>query len=507
MIDPTELAQVLDSILEGIQVLGPDWRYLHVNDVAAQHGRSTKANLVGRTILECYPGIETTPVFATMRTCMTERSSHVLENEFTFPDGSKGYFELRIHPVPQGICVLSIDVTARKEAEAGRRKAEERLVHAQRMESVGLLASGIAHDFNNLLTVILGQSEIALSRDDGPHTEDIETLVRAAESAAGLTRQLLAYGRRTVLAREVVQLAKVIADLETILQRTLDERIELVLDTRKPVPAVEVDRTQVEQIVLNLVLNARDAIPGRGRITVALDSADLDSDYVLAHPDATRGRHAVLVVSDTGLGMDAATQARIFEPFFSTKGRGSGLGLASVYGIVKQHGGSLAVRSAPGSGSTFAIYLPCATSAAAAAPRPTLRTEPITKDGPASILVVDDRPEIAHLMQMMLKLDAHEVAVATSGEEALSLWRAQRERIDLLITDSRMPGMSGSELIQRIRAEDPGLPVLCTSAQAESDLRDSGGMLATVSFLEKPFTRTQLRTIVNHMLGGDRESA
>jgi signal transduction histidine kinase len=503
VIDPKELAEVLDSILEGIQVLGPDWRYLHVNDVAAQHGRSTKQALIGRTIQQCYPGIETTAVFAAMQRCMQDRTAHVMENEFTFPDGSRGHFELRIAPVPQGICVLSIDVTARKEAEAGRRKAEERLLHAQRMEAIGLLASGIAHDFNNLLTVILGQGEIALTRDEGPRTEDVETLVLAARSAAGLTRQLLAYGRRSVQTREVVNLAFVIADLETILQRTLDDRIELVLDTDKPVATVEVDRTQLEQIVMNLVLNARDSIPGRGRITVALDTADFDSDYVLAHPDANLGPHSVLVVSDTGVGMDAATQARIFEPFFTTKvrGSGSGLGLSSVYGIVKQHGGSIVVRSAPGSGSTFLIHLPCATARATPEPERPPRHQPRAKGQPATILVVDDRPEIGQLMQMMLTLDSHRVLLAQSGEQALSLWREHRPAIDLLITDSRMPGMSGSDLIHRVRQDDPELPVLCTSAQTEQDLADGGGLVASVSFLEKPFTRTQLRTIVHQMLG------
>jgi CheY-like chemotaxis protein len=293
-----------------------------------------------------------------------------------------------------------------------------------------------------------------------------------------------------------------------MLRRMLDGSIELVFDLDKPVSVVDVDRTQLEQIVVNLVLNARDAIAahgasgGSGRITVALETADFDSEHVLAHPDAKLGPHTVLVVSDTGIGMDEATQARMFEPFFTTKEHGSGLGLASVYGIVKQHGGSMLVRSAPGTGTTFAVYLPCAVAReeddAPLAPRVRAPQD----DAPATILVVDDRPEIAELLRMMLTLDAHRVLKATSGEEALSLWREHRKSIDLMITDSRMPGMTGSELIQRIRSDAPQLPVLCTSAQTEDELAESGALATSVSFLEKPFTRTQLRTIVGHILRG-----
>src|SRR5438874_3192430 len=239
---------VLDAVLEGFQIIGPDWRYLHLNAAAASHGRRPAGELLGRTMMECYPGIENSDLFVLLRRCMSERSSHTLENAFTFPDGLVGHFELRIEPVPQGVCVLSIDVSARKQAE-------ERLRHAQRMEAVGQLAAGIAHDFNNLLTAMLGQGEIALDRPGGPSREDLEIILAATRSSAQLTRQLLAYGRRTVLVREVIDPAEVVLGMERLLRSSIDARIDLRVEAPRGLGRVEADRSQLEQILMNLVIN------------------------------------------------------------------------------------------------------------------------------------------------------------------------------------------------------------------------------------------------------------
>ncbi len=499
--DTRELVGILDSILEGIQVIGRDWRYLHVNDVAARHGRTTKDLLIGRAITACYPGIERTPVWDVMMRAMTNRTSQLLENEFVFPDGSRGHFELRIHPVPQGICILSIDVTARKEAENARRRAEGLLQQAQRMEAIGRLASGVAHDFNNLLTVILSQGEIAATRAAGPQTQDIDTIASAATTAAGLTRQLLAYARQVPLNRGVVDLGEVLEGLRTILERSMESRIQLVVDTSRKVPPVDADRSQVEQIVMNLVLNARDAIEGRGSITIGLDEAELDAAHLAANTSTRPGPHSVLVVRDSGTGMDAATQARMFEPFFTTKSEscGTGLGLATVHGNVQQHGGAIRVHSAPGSGTTFEVFLPCARqSAAEAASHVTTRVGPA---GPATILVVDDTAQVGQLIRTMLAEDRHVVMLATSAEEALHLWKKNRHAIDLVITDSRMPGMSGRELVRRLRSEDPHLPVVCTSTHTPSDLAGTAEPVGSVAFLEKPFSRASLAAVVSKALG------
>ncbi|MFO1078426.1 MAG: response regulator [Planctomycetota bacterium] len=503
MIQPAELVTVLDSILEGIQVLGQDWRYLHLNDTAARHGRSTKEALLGRTIHECYPGIERTRVFELMRQAMVDRTSHVIENRFEFPDGSVGFFELRIQPVPQGICVLSIDVTERRTAEKERTRAEEMLRHGQRMEALGHLSAGVAHDFNNLLTVILGQIEVASKLTGDLPREELEPARQAALSAAQLTRQLLAFGRQSVLSREVIDLQEVVRGLESLLRRTLDSRIELVLDADAPVGRVDVDRMQVEQILMNLVVNARDAIPARGRITIALAHADLDPDYVATHPGSRTGPHAVLTVTDTGTGMDAATRARIFEPFFTTKkpGNGTGLGLATVYGIVKQHGGNIWVHSEIGAGTSFEIYLPCTDLPVTS--RAATRTSGASKKAAASILVVDDSPDLAQLVARILAIDAHTVFVATSAEAALDHWQTNADAVDLLITDVMMPSMSGGELIDRVRTSRPDLPVLCMSGGHDPHVADAGVRPRHTSFLEKPFTPTQLLQEVQRLLASE----
>ncbi len=489
------MVRVLDALLEGFQVIGPDWRYLHVNAAAARHGKRSPEDLIGRTMMECYPGIENTELFALLRRCLEDGTSRTLENAFTFPDGSVGHFELRIEPIPQGICVLSVDVSARKQAE-------ERLRHAQRMEAVGQLAAGIAHDFNNLLTVMLGQGEIALERHQGPTREDLETILTAARSSAELTRQMLAYGRRSVLRREVVDPADVVRGIERILRGSLRSGIELRVDAPQGLGRVEADRSQIEQILMNLVVNARDAIPGEGRIAVQLTAVDLDDDYLGEHPEARPGKNLVLAVSDTGSGMDAATRARIFEPFFTTKerGHGTGLGLATVYGIVKQHGGNIWVYSEPGKGTTFKVYLPA-----------TDRTPVAVEPGPRAlahvpsrhtVLVVEDDELLRRLMQRVLSGAGYRLLLATRGDEALEIWNAHQNEIALLITDVMIPGVHGPELIRRMRSQRPDLPVICTSGYSDSDLAERGTMPEGAIFIEKPFSTKALRQQVEALLAG-----
>lgn len=508
MIEPSELASILDALLEGVQVLSQDYRYLHVNAAAARHGRLTKEALLGRTMQSCYPGIEHTPFFATLRQCMQDRTSCVLENEFRFPDGSRGWFELRIEPVPQGLCVLSIDITAKKQAEEARNRAEQRLAQGERLEAIGKLAAGVAHDFNNMLTVMLSQGELALSQVAGPTRQDVEILMAAARSSAQLTQQLLAYSRRATLAPEIVDLGVILRDLEPMLRRTLESRIELVVDTSLPIGKVEVDRVRIEQIVMNLVLNARDAIPDRGRIAISLNHADLLLDDARANPGLRPGPHTVIAVTDTGIGMDAETRRRMFDPYFTTKGKGigTGLGLATVFGIVRQHQGAIAVNSTVGEGTSFKIYLPCAAEPSAepsiapiarqAAPRIHTRRKRGT------ILVVDDLPEVAELIARILQRDAHRVLLAIGGAQAVEMWRRHHDKIDLLITDLSMPDISGPDLVRRLRAARGDLRVLCTSGNAESHLRHDGRLPADVSLLEKPFSPTELLLRVQDLIAG-----
>lgn len=482
-----DLAAILDAMLEGFQVLGPGLRYLHLNDTAARHGKTTKEALIGRTMAECYPGVEGSPLHATLLRCLEERTSAVIDNEFVFPDGSTGHFELRVEPVPQGICVLSIDVTGRKRAEVELALAEERVRHAQRMDAVGQLAAGIAHDFNNLLSVLVGHAELARARPDGPTRADVEAVLEAAYASASLTRQLLAYGRGAVVARAAIDLADVVGALEPILRRTLGERIELVIEAPAGLGWVDGDPTQLQQVVMNLVLNARDAIEGRGRIAIELATTELDEAALALHPGARAGRHAVISVVDTGKGMDAATRARVFEPFFTTKERerGTGLGLATVYGLVRQHGGSVWVYSEPGAGSTFKVYLPLVESREASPPQPRAVERPTRAPGP--VLVAEDSALLRALVEAVLTGGGYRVVLATTGPQALELFERD-PAIALLITDVMMPGMNGPELVDRVRERRPSLPIICSSGYSDRHLVARGQLPTGVVFMQKPFT-------------------
>jgi two-component system cell cycle sensor histidine kinase/response regulator CckA len=505
-LESRELADLLDAVLEGFQVVDRDYRYVHVNEAAARHGRTTPAQLVGKTMMECYPGIETTEVFALIRSAIEDRAPHLLDNAFTFADGSVGHFELRIQPVPAGACVLSIDVTARKEAERERRSVEERLRHAQRMEAVGQLAAGIAHDFNNLLTVMLSQGELAVERPEGPTRADVETMLAAARSAAELTQSILAYGRRTVLVREVVDVHEILRGLEALLRPTLGGRFELVVDAAPNVGRVEADRTQIEQVVMNLVLNARDAMSNGGRITITLGSVVLDESHALTHPGSRPGRHAKIVVTDTGSGMDAATRARVFEPFFTTKelGRGTGLGLATVYGIVKQHEGTIWVESELGRGTTFEVFLP--TTERAELLRTVKAVHRARDAGGRVILVAEDSALLRKLIGTVLTRAGYEPLLATCGEEALELWAEREAHVGLLLTDLTMPGIGGHELIARVRAARPALPVICTSGYADALGRKT--LPDDVLFVEKPFSPSVLLELIERAIrAADASSA
>lgn len=481
-------------MLEGFQVLDPELRYLHLNDTAARHGRRTKEELIGRLMAECYPGVEATPLYAAMQRALTSRTPEVLENAFTFPDGSVGHFELRLEPVPAGLCVLSIDISDRK-------AAEERLRHAQRMEAVGQLAAGIAHDFNNLITVMLGQGELALARPLGVAREDVEILLAAARTSADLTRQLLAYGRRSVVHREVVDVPRVLATLEPLLQRTLPSNVSFSMDAEPRVHALA-DRSQVEQVLMNLVVNARDAMPRGGLLSVSVVAATLEAPAPVVTSGAlAAGRYAVLAVTDTGTGMSPETRARIFEPFYTTKARGvgTGLGLATVYGIVKQHGGTILVESTLGQGTTFRVYLP-STDRAVAVDEPPPPSSAVPPSGERVVLVVEDTPMIRSLMNAVLTRAGYEVLLAKSGADALALWTERRGAVALLITDVMMPGMSGPELIAQLREMQPTLPVICTSGYSDDQLTGRDALPAAVVFLEKPFSGSALVQRVTELL-------
>jgi two-component system cell cycle sensor histidine kinase/response regulator CckA len=384
-----------------------------------------------------------------------------------------------------------------------RTNLEAQLRHAQKLESIGQLAAGVAHDFNNILTIIQGHADRLLAQFDGdPHvTEPLKLVSTAAKRGSSLTRQLLMFSRKQVMQSKVIDLNAVLANLMKMLHRLLGDDIALESNFPENVPPVEADVGMIDQIIMNLSVNARDAMPRGGRLQIATNTVTIDEAYVQQHPDARPGEFVCLKVSDTGCGMERATLARIFEPFFTTKevGKGTGLGLATVYGIVKQHQGWIEVASQPGAGTTFKVYFPASEKPIEAAPERG-RADNKVSGGHETILVVEDEPVLRELARMILKDYKYEVLEAASGLEALQVWEKHKGRIDLLLTDMVMPeGMSGRELAERLRRQKPDLKVIYTSGYS-SDVMGQENAARDIKFLQKPYPPPELAQAVRECL-------
>jgi signal transduction histidine kinase/ActR/RegA family two-component response regulator/HAMP domain-containing protein len=403
------------------------------------------------------------------------------------------------HPVEseQVVHCYVADITERLNLEAQLRQS-------QKMESIGQLAAGVAHDFNNLLTVIQGHSGIVLAKPNLPPEmlESSQAIYFAAERAAGLTRQLLMFSRKNVMRPKPLDLRGCVTNMSNMLKRVLGEPVNLVFNPPQEIPLVHGDSGMIEQVIMNLAVNARDAMPDGGKLTIAVEPVEVNEDYVQTHPESRTGSFVRLRVSDTGTGMDSATMARIFEPFFTTKdvGKGTGLGLATVYGIVKQHEGWIEVASEWGKGSTFVVFLP-ATSEPVKASQPELPVATAIKGGTETILVVEDEPVLRDMAVLILEECGYSVMEAGSGAEALRVWNANPGKIDLVLTDMVMPGgMSGRELAGRLLAEHPGTRIIFTSGynveETNTDFFRRGGAV----FLQKPYTRNALARLVRESL-------
>jgi PAS domain S-box-containing protein len=381
-----------------------------------------------------------------------------------------------------------------------RKRLEEELWQLQKMEAVGRLAGGVAHDFGNLLTVIHARAQLALQRlgAESPARQDIELMDATAARAGGLVRQLLAFSRKQVLQPKILDLNALVEDVQRMLEPVIGEDIRLAVALAPGLGRVKADAVQLEQVVINLAVNARDAMPDGG--TLAIETADvaLDEAFVREHAGGASGPHVMLRVRDTGVGMDAATRARIFEPFFTTKqtGKGTGLGLATVYGIVKQHGGYVAVQSEPGRGSTFTVYLPRVEEIAEPdAPAATASAAP----GGETVLVVDDEEELRTLACEILRRHHYLVLEAATPEEALAICRRHKDPIDLLLTDVVMPRMSGRELAEQVAPVRPEARIMFMSGYT-GDVLGKHGVLDSGAFIQKPFTPPGLVEKVREVL-------
>jgi len=423
------------------------------------------------------------------------------------PDGSPRWLECTCKPVRdegEVVAVLFVgrDITREKEDEEALRRSEEQLIQSQKMEAVGQLAGGLAHDFNNLVAVITGYCGF-LRQDlpaDDARMNDIKEIQAAAESAASLTRQLLAFSRKQVLQPKIVNLNDSVAQLEHMLRRLIGSHIEIRTQLQPDLQLVKADPNQLDQVVMNLAVNARDAMPGGGILSLETENVLLDAEYARTHPGVRPGPHVVLCIRDNGVGMDADTQARIFEPFFTTKdpGRGTGLGLSTVYGIVRQSGGHIWVYSEPGLGTVFKIYFPITEEAAGDRVEETVPDDALR--GTETILVVDDSEALRPVVTRTLRHYGYAVLEAATGDDAARLAEQESNSIHLLLTDIVMPGMSGPELARTLLRWHPALRVLFMSGYAENAIVREGLRHPRAGFIEKPFSPETLAREVRRSL-------
>ncbi|WP_407530424.1 CHASE3 domain-containing protein [Methylobacterium oryzisoli] len=495
------LRTTLDSLSQGVAVFGPDRKLASWNECfqvlldlprAMMQPGATYGAFVEHTAEPGRPALETEDQIR--HGSQNPREAITYERQ----GGDGHHLEIRRTPMPDGGFVLTIsDMTKRAQAEGVLREA-------QKMQAIGQLTGGIAHDFNNLLQVILGNLEFVRAKltDDVKLQQRIERAAWAAQRGATLTGQLLAFARKQPLAPAAIDLAATIPDLVPLLRRTLGEHIEVrYVETAGLWPAMA-DPAQLESAVLNLALNARDAMPGGGRLTIELGNKVLDLEYARHHAEVLPGDYAMVAVSDTGHGMAPEVLARVFEPFFTTKpdGKGTGLGLAMVFGFVKQSGGHVKIYSEPGEGTTVKIYLPRAVRAAAA---PQRRVEPIELPrGSATVLVVEDEAAVREIACAILADLGYRVLEAADGEEGLRMFGANASAIDLLLTDVVLPGrVRGRELAERVQAIRPEVRVVFMSGYTENSIVHHGRLDDGVHLVGKPFKREQLARKVAEVLG------
>jgi len=401
------------------------------------------------------------------------------------------------------------DITERRRTEEALRKSEEQLRQWQRVEAIGRLAGGVAHDFNNLLMTIKGCSELLLGAFDrrDPRREEVDEILKAADRATSLTRQLLAFGRRQVLQPQVLDLNAVVMNMDKMLRRLIGEDVQLMTSLDSDLWSVKVDPGMIEQVIMNLAVNSRDAMPNGGKLTIETSNVTHDEEYASHHVSVKPGYYVMLAISDTGCGMDKETKSHLFEPFFTTKetGKGTGLGLSTVYGIIKQSGGNIWAYSEPGLGTTFKIYL-SRVEKAAKVYKPRLKPkEAGAPGGTETILRVEDEEAVRSMVSKVLQNKGYTVLEARHGNEAIEVSERYEGSINLMVTDVIMPQMSGRELAERLAPMRPEMHVLYMSGYPDNTIVQHGVLEPGTAFLQKPFTINALELKVREILDAARK--
>jgi two-component system, cell cycle sensor histidine kinase and response regulator CckA len=499
------IRQAVDASGEAVLMTDPEEVITFINPEFTRLYGYTEAEIVGKTTPRILKSNKVPPQeYARLWQTLLEKRTFRWEIVNRTKAGRDVTVESSVSPIlddrgnTAGYLEIQRDITERK-------KLEQQFRQAQKMEAVGRLAGGIAHDFNNLLTVINGFSDLLLSEErlDADQRSRVEEIRKAGDRAAALTRQLLAFSRQQVLQPEVLDLNHVIANSGKMLERLIGEDVEMAVIQGKDLWRVRADPGQIEQVIMNLAVNARDAMPEGGKLTLETANIELDPARASAHMMGRAGPYVMLAVSDTGHGMDAQTLTRIFEPFFTTKekGKGTGLGLATVYGIIKQSGGSIWVYSEPGRGSTFKIYLPAVEEGKPFCGPPVSLTEQKRhRGGSETVLVVEDEKAVRSFARGVLESKGYRVLEAASGDDALRLAAETPPPIEILLTDLVMPGMSGRELARRLAEIHPETKCLFMSGYTDEAVLRNGGLGADHAFLQKPFIPESLSRKVREVL-------
>ena len=502
--------EFLNTIIEHIPMLifvkeAQELRFLRFNKAGDKLKGTIQETVLGKTDYDIFPKKEADGFVARDREALDTNTIIDIPEEIIQTDiNQKRIFHTRKIPImdksgkPQYLLGISEDITERK-------KLEEQLLRAQKMESIGRLAGGVAHDFNNMLAVIIGNTDIALTEMDtaSPLYKRLQDIRKAAQRSAELTSQLLAFARKQIAAPRVLDLNEVLEGMIKMLRILIGEDIDLIWMPASELCPVRMDPSQIDQILVNLCINARDAITDVGRITIETRNTSVDEAYCAGNPECFPGNFVVLTVSDNGHGMDAETVQKIFEPFFSTKSvtnKGTGLGLATVYGIVKQNGGFINVYSEPGVGTTFRVYLPRQKNAVEHVKKAV--ESPALSKGHETILLVEDEPVILSMATLMLEKFGYSVLAFSRPAEAITAVHEHRGNIHLLITDVIMPGMNGPALAEKISSIFPGIKCLYMSGYTDNVIAHHGVLDEGVNFLQKPFSMEALAEKVRAVLDG-----